>query len=274
MENKFLGDFTYPGKAVNPKTTVGLSDKTNNPNYNLKFIDFVRNYSSYKKNAPMHTNKKIKYNIHKKSAFRMLAASFLLAIFLILIIFCSGVFGISQNNSKFAEYDNFIWPVVMQDPDPFNEQSQPSKEIILNASVWKAASEKRTDDYNYDIYGRVLVNLKEVITACHALFGDKINISLENINPNNKFYEYAPEKNIFYVDAVSYDQCFMPQTVSITNESEHIIALKVNYITVNSQINLYSNTHGENHPEKIMEYRLKKDSKNNYFYIYEIRKII
>lgn len=274
MKNNFIDDFVYPGKSIRD---IPVKKKSSSSSIVLtsinaeNYTDTTRNYRNYKKNISHPISKKIKRKSNNRLIFRIAYASFALSVFIITVAFFSGVFSAAHNNSKFNEYDQFIWSIVMQDPSPFDENSPPNDETVLNASIWRAASEKGSGMHNYDSKGRVLVSADEVNTSCHILFGDNVDVQLKNINSSNKFYEYIPENNTFYVDAVSYDQCFMPNTTSLT-ELNDLVILKVNYTTADCQPGMSSKP-DKCKPEKTMEYILKKNSSNCNFYVSEIRPI-
>ncbi len=252
MENKSGDNFIYPEKNIqNFNSSTGM-------------------HSPFFTNTTGHsgTNK----NIKGKFIFRIILASVVLITSIIIVTFFPSVLGVMHNGSKFVQYDKFIWPVVMQDPDVFSENNPPSNELLLDSSIWKAASEKTKDSCNYDSRGRVILLAEEVKAACSVLFGDKYNISPKSITANNKFYEYSPEENLFYVDAVSYDQCFIPRTVGLT-QYEDLIILKVDYINIEENTELNDRYSKNYKSPKHMEYFLKKRTDNGDFYISEIKEI-
>lgn len=267
MENKGADNFRYPGRTVqniNASDDIDSRFFTRTSNYSESNKNIGTGYINYKKIVVP----KIAKRHRREFTFKVICCSAALSVFIIMVAFFPSVLGAAHNEFKFMQYDRLIWPVVMQDPDFFSEDNPPSNELLLDASVWKAASEKSEDSCSYDNKGRVILSTEEIETACKTLFGDERNISPENIK--NKFYEYNPEQNLFYVDAVSHEQCFMPNTVGVTQHKDLII-LKVDYVNMDENSNLNYRSAKCYKPKKHMEYLLRKNAGNGYFYISGVR---
>lgn len=249
--------FIYPGKTP----AVHTPYSSNTIKVNPSFYSDKSTSPTFVKNPDTHASQKYtKITL----ALRMLFACLLL-FFMILILLFSNVFGKIYNSTQLLDYNKFLCPVVMQNPEPFSENSPPPNYLILNASIWKAASEKDINNYNYDENGKILVTVNEAAQACSNLFGDKIKFDLNDISLDKTFYEYNKEKEVFYVECISYDQCYIPSISEIV-ELENMLVLKVNYIKIEPGNNSLSNAAAQ----KQMEYHLKKNISNNNFYIFEI----
>lgn len=249
--------FVYPGKTPSVRP-IEYSSKINNvANFNKSPKQILTSHSDTLK--PSSASKEQKS--HKSILIiRILSASIVLLLFTILILFFSKVFGEIYNNNQLLEYNKFLCPVVMQNPEPFNATNPPPNHLLLNASIWKAASEKDINNHNYDENGKILVTIQEAIQACSDLFGDTIKFDIDTMLSNESFYEYNKEREIFYVECISYDQCYIPNVSEIV-EFGDLLILKVNYIKIEPPNAV---------PQKQMEYHLKKNINNNNFYIYEI----
>ncbi len=255
-------DFIYPGR--------------NSLNSYLKTRNHTYNSSQNSNNINRISTKPEQYIIRNctksKMIFRLILSTITLGIFTFFIFILSRVFSKGNSNDCFFDYNMFIWPVVMQDPEPFSENVPPPNDIVMNASIWKAASEKSSQN-NFDFDGKILVTLYEAELACDALFGNNIKLNPNDETLRKKFYEFNTEKNLFYVDCVSYDQCYMPNTVNLLNLGNSIV-LKVDYIVMDSPINKgFHNINSDISINKKMEYCLKKNYKNDKFYISSIREI-
>lgn len=269
--------FIYPGKHCNEKPLV-----TYKSDYNCdKKFDV---FSYLRKRNEEFTCQKIKKfkkanhyktksrDIHNKSViYRIIVSCCALTMFIVAMAgVLSGVFRAEKRSSRFAEYDNFIWPVVMQDPLPFNEIYPPDNEMVLNASVWMATSLKKLDNESLDKDGRVIVSIDEINKACSNLFGRELSFSDKNINFKKSFYEYSNEKNTFYVDCVSYHNCYVPRTVNVVDLGD-IVKLKVGYIKIVKSDNPILNLKDNSVVDKYMYYTLKINKKTGQFYIYEVK---
>lgn len=258
--------FIYPGR----------NSTKYNKNINNNYVKPRLSLKQHPNQIAKNTNLKITYIFKKslnfKSLLRILPAYVILLFSTLLILFFSNTCAQIVNNIQFFDYNKFLYPIVMQNPEPFSENNPPPYYLIMNASIWKAASEKDNSDCNYDETGKILVTLEDAKQACSSLFGDNTKLEPNCESHYKSFYEYNSEKQIFYVDCVSHDQCYMPNTVNAINLGNTIL-LKVDYVKIGPSDDLEKYPNDDQSTQKHMEYYLKKNINNGKFYVSEIKKI-
>lgn len=266
-------EFIYPERynsGIRPYIKKGHKISSNKPvfAFNIKDLGLpnsLKNYSKCKGILDIYA-KHAKKSGRLDQTVRTVTASIFLILFIVVMVFFSEVFGVGQSDVKFVEYDRFIWPVVMQDPEPFDEQNPPNFELMLNSSVWVAAANQQPNCLNSDNNGRVIISIEDVNKACNTLFGKDLQMFNEDSSLYMNFYEFDSNKKIFYVEAISNDRCFMPKTISLSNKNDRLV-LKVGYFVPD---------HRDIKNEKVkmkkqMKYILRKNSKTGKFYISEIK---
>lgn len=160
-----------------------------------------------------------------------------------------------DNALGLSDYDNFIWPVVMQNPENFNENSPAEVDTMVASSVWKLAMEKKDEENSFNKNQELVLSLKEVQEACNELFGktfDKNDLTALN----KSFFEFDGKNNQFLVKSVSGVENYVPHTVNAYRKDDDII-LKVGYVIPSEQFELDMNEIFDNKIVKYKNYHLK-----------------
>lgn len=202
--------------------------------------------------------------------------SLVLILALVGVAFIAGSIGqqiyhAATDDSKLREYDTFLTPVVMQDPQPFASPDKAAEDFVLNASLWRTITANNGTNYSdYDDAGRVLVPLGDVVQACRDLFGP--DCQLQPKTPAQEtFFEYNSDENKFHVALYSSDSTFVPYTESAKKQGDSTI-LRVGYVSPSDVWRTQtSSTVAAPTPTKYMEYVLKTSSSTNKEYIYAIQ---
>ena len=179
----------------------------------------------------------------------------------------------ATDDTKLREYDTFLTPVVMQDPQPFVSPDKATEDFVLNASLWRTITANNGTNYTeYDDAGKVLVPLGDVVQACHDLFGP--DCQLQPKTPAEEtFFEYNSDENKFHVALYSSDSTFIPYTDSAKKQGDSTV-LRVGYVSPSDAWRTQnSSTITAPKPTKYMEYVLKTDPSTNKEYIYAIQAV-
>lgn len=173
------------------------------------------------------------------------------------------VYRMVTDDSRERSYDEFLRPLVMQDPEPFTSQEDADGQMVLTASLWKALEDNSASYTDYDDSGRTLVPLVDVSDACQALFGPEAQLELTNLNTDT-FFTFDEETNLFHVTPYSTQSSFTPWTESITTEDGDTV-LRVGYVAPTDSWREESGS-GEEEPEpvKYMEYILARNGDQEY----------
>lgn len=183
------------------------------------------------------------------------------------------IYAAATDDSKLREYDTFLTPVVMQDPQPFASPDKATEDFILNASLWKTITANNGTNYTeYDDAGRLMVPLGDVVQACRDLFGP--DSQLQPKTPAQEtFFEYNSDENKFHVALYSSDSTFVPYTESAKKQGDSTI-LRVGYVSPSDAWRTQtSSTVDAPKPTKYMEYVLKTNPSTNKEYIYAIQAV-
>ncbi|WP_101698282.1 hypothetical protein [Clostridium minihomine] len=176
------------------------------------------------------------------------------------------------DDSHLRAYDTFLSPIVMQDPEPFENAKEADPEMVMKASLWRAVTQNGAEYNNYDEEGRTLVPLGDVVDACHALFGP--DCDLQPSSPQEEtFFEYDADQNVFRVAPYSSQSSFSPYTASSKRAGTQVI-LKVGYVIGGEDwMDGTESQPSEPAPIKYMEYILQTTAEGKSYYVSAIRAI-
>lgn len=212
---------------------------------------------------------KRRYGIIVGSAIMILA---LIGVVSIVWAVSSAIYGVATDDAQLREYDSFIAPVVMQDPQPFEDIQSANDEMVLRASLWYAIGHMDDENAQYDDMGRTVIPLVDVVDACHALFGPQCELQTFT-TAEETYFTYEQSDNSFHIAPYSTEEGYTPYTVS-SKKSGSTVVLKVGYVSASDSWNTNeTNSKAEPVPSKYMEYVLQQNASTGTQYISAIRAV-
>lgn len=161
-------------------------------------------------------------------------------------------------SNDLSNYNNFILPVVIQDPKEFKDISEADSQMILESSVWNTVLTKPKDYYNdYDNNGCVIIPLSDVENSAKDLFGTDCPFDIKK-NNDQSFLKFDETTNTVHVSPKGTNNSYIP---NVQNE-----VVKDKEIILSVICNKSNNPNGSSEQKK-MRYTLKKDVSTNKYYI-------
>ena len=202
-------------------------------------------------------------------------------LFAVLILFSaiktvvSGFNSIGGTSEKKAEYTEFIAPVVVNDPMPFESLDKADNNMLLQSSMLLALQElDATEGYEHvsDATDKIVLPAENVEKSAKELFGKnvKLNMNVLSENDGSALYYYDSIDNTFHITRSGITG---PSAIitKIAQKSDYI-SLVVGYIKQEEMtVNSTENTDEECY--KFMEYVLSVNSDGSY-YINSIRNYV
>lgn len=220
---------------------------------------------SYKKIFKIEKNKNDNNKKHTIDAVKFLFMCLVLVSSMVAISIAVNITEKGDNALGLSDYDNFIWPVVMQNPENFNDNLPADVDTMVCSAVWRVAMDKKT---NLDLFNEdqmLVVDLKDVQEACKELFDRTFEKSdLKNINEDFFTYDFKTDK--FLVKSISGAENYIPHTVNAYKKGEDIV-LKVGYVVPAEQFEPSMENLSENKIEKYKVYRLKTNKTTGKKYV-------
>ncbi len=137
-----------------------------------------------------------------------------------------------DNSKKKTEFGNFILPVLMFDPVPFEDPNEMGDLALLRSSIWAAILENN-ERYAIGDGSMISVPQSDVDVACAKLFGDGVTLVHQSFEDYLSIYSYNADTKTYYVP-VDATILYTPQVEEI-NRTGNLFELTVGYIAPDNQ---------------------------------------
>lgn len=249
-KNKMVSPYT-----VNYRALYGLKSGANDlANSKSKIFKTING----KHHAKRTKNNLIRFN----RMFRFLWICVFLTVSSVGLVFAIGFFEKLENSKRLENYSDFILPVVMQDPDFFDEINLPDEEMVLNAAIWDCSMNNK-ENVCSDEDGSIILSEDDVNKSIEKLFGRYINTDKAKY-VKNKEYTFKKDENRYFVKAISGTDRFAPYILGSYNDGADLV-LNVGYFCPMDSFDENMNFLPEERIEKNATFRLKKGFNGNYY---------
>lgn len=153
----------------------------------------------------------------------------------VIAIVGAGVNGIKgvvekRESAMKAEYQQFIAPVVMNDPSPFDDLSQADIGQLMEAAVWSLLrSNPDPDRYPYEEGGYMVIPQADVEKQFASLFGTEVKPEHATITGYGYEFPYDAATKTYHIPVAGVDQLYTAQIYGIEKKGSTTY-LTVGYI--------------------------------------------
>ena len=186
----------------------------------------------------------------------------------IVSIFSSGASKIKEirlnsKAEKYASYETFISPVIMNDPDTFDDVSVANQSQLIAISIWSILRDNvEPDKYEYADSG-MLMPEKEVEEEFHKLFGDEIKISHQSVDGGVEF-KYSEKKKCYIIPITGVAPIYTPDVLE-ADEKTNSVVLTVGYLAGEDYKMDSSGKLVPPEPSKYVKVTLRKGQSGEYY---------
>lgn len=175
-----------------------------------------------------------------------------------------------KNEAKYSEYEEFISPVIMNDPDTFDDISQANVEQLISISIWSLIEENiEPDTYEY-IDGGILIPQKDVESKFVSLFGPDVKINHSTVDGGEGIeFRFSESEKGYVIPITGITPIYLPKVTDVS-ERESTITLTVGYLASQEWQQDSEGNMTEPEPSKMMEITLSKNQDGS-FYVRSIR---
>ena len=176
----------------------------------------------------------------------------------------AGDFMQAKNAEKYSAYEEFIAPVIMNDPDTFDDVTVADPSQLISITIWSLLdSNSEPDKYEYTD-GGMLVPAKQVEEKFVSLFGDEVRLVHANVDGGGIDFKYSEKKKAYLIPITGITPIYTPKVVS-AKENSSSIELTVGYL---SSTDWQQDSEGNMvapEPGKYMKITLGKNGESGYF---------
>ncbi len=171
---------------------------------------------------------------------------------------------LTDKTAEKAEYEKMLKPVVMFDPDPFDDLTQADVSQLLNSAVWNLLmSEEGTNKYPYsegDTFG-IVVPQADIETHFIKLFGSEIDIASLHSSIDMSEYEitYDAALKSYILPITGVESAYTPKVYEIETQGSSKI-LSVGYISNLAWAQIEDGEYVAPEPDKYMKITLRERS--------------
>lgn len=175
---------------------------------------------------------------------------------------------LTDNSSQKAEYEEFLRPVVMYDPDPFDDVRSADITQLVNAAIWSLITQSNsTEAFSYstgDNMG-ILIPVEQVTDEFIRLFGGEIDIASQynSIDMSSHDITYDSAQGGFIIPITSLEVAYTPEVYEIEKKANSII-LSVGYIGSKAWAEIDGNEYVAPQPDKFMKITLRQGDRGYY----------
>ena len=168
----------------------------------------------------------------------------------------------AQNTADIEKYEQMLVPVVMFDPDPFDDLNKADKSQLLYSAIWcLLQDEAGMSKYPYsqgDTVG-ILVPQSDIEQAFYSLYGNEIDIASLHSQIDMSGYEitYDPAQQSYILPITGVDAAYSPKVYSIDKQGSSII-LNVGYINARAWADINNGKYVAPEPDKFMKITLRE----------------
>lgn len=134
-----------------------------------------------------------------------------------------------KNEARYSEYESFIAPVIMNDPDTFDDITLADKNQLISITIWSILdSNPQPDKYEYTDSGMLLPE-KEVEEKFVSLFGSEVSISHGSVDGGGIDFRYSEDKKAYIIPITGITPIYTPDVIDVSEKSSYTV-LTVGYL--------------------------------------------
>lgn len=180
----------------------------------------------------------------------------------------NGVKRLTDQTARKQEYEEFLKPVVMFDPDPFDDLTQADVPQLLNSAVWALLmSTDGTEQYSYsegETFG-IIVPQADIEKYFVTLFGTEIDIASLHASLDMSKYEitYDAALKSYILPVTGVESAYTPHVTEIEKKGSSVI-LTVGYIGSKAWAQVADGDYAPPEPDKYMKITIRERSGGMY----------
>ncbi len=178
-----------------------------------------------------------------------------------------------NQTARKAEYEQLLKPVVMFDPDTFDDLTKANKSQLLYSSIWALLmDEEGMSKYPYatgETFG-IQIPQSDVETSFTKLYGSEIDVTQLHSSVDMSGYDitYDSALQSYIIPITGVESAYSPKVYSIDKQGSSVV-LNVGYIGNKAWSDIENDEYTAPEPDKIMKITLRE--RNGSMYVSSIQ---
>lgn len=174
-----------------------------------------------------------------------------------------GVGKLTDQSAKKSEYESFITPVIMFDPDPFDDVTKGNQEQLINAAIWALLkSDLDTSVYATDD-GNLSIPQADVEKYFSKLFGPEAKPEHRSVTGLGYEFSYDSAKQVYIVPITGVEPIYTPRVFEISKKG-NTVELLVGYLGSSQWAQAENGDMVEPEPDKYVTVVLRESADGYY----------
>ncbi len=175
---------------------------------------------------------------------------------------------LTDKTQQKKEYEKFLTPVVMFDPEPFDDLNQADVSQLVNSAVWALLmSDEGTEQYSYsegENFG-IVVPQADIEKYFVSLFGTEINLASMHSSIDMSGYDiiYDAALQSYILPVTGVESAYTPKVYDIDKQGSSRV-LTVGYIGNKAWVQLEDGEYTAPEADKYMKITLRERSGGMY----------
>lgn len=166
--------------------------------------------------------------------------------------------------AKLSQYESFIAPVIMNDPDTFDDVSKANQSQLTAITIWSILQDNvEPDKYEYAEDG-MLMPQAEVEAQFEKLFGSEVKIMHATVDGGGIEFKYSEKKNCYIIPITGITPIYTPK-ITQADEKGNSVILTVGYLAGEDWAQDTQGNMVAPEPAKYMKVTLRKNSDGIYY---------
>ncbi len=188
--------------------------------------------------------------------------------FISVIDFVSDKIHSTANKSKQEQlqvYEDFISPVIMNDPDTFDDITKADLQQLLSIAIWSVIDTGADPEkYEYTDDG-MLIPQKEVEDEFLSLFGSEVTLGHSTVDGGDGVtFKYSKKKQCYIIPITGIMPIYLPD-VTQADEKDNSVVLTVGYLASADWVQDSDGNMVPPEPGKYMKITLGKNTDGSFF---------
>lgn len=175
---------------------------------------------------------------------------------------------LTNKSAEKAEFEKMLTPVVMFDPDPFDDLTQADVSQLLNSAVWALLmSDEGADKYPYSEGENIgiIVPQADIEKYFVSLFGNEIDIASMHSSLDMSEYDisYDAALKSYILPITGIESAYTPKVYDIEKKGSSLI-LSVGYIGNKAWVQVADGEFAAPEPDKFMKITIRERDGGRY----------
>lgn len=165
---------------------------------------------------------------------------------------------------SYEQYESFISPFIMNDPDTFDDVSKANQQQLIAISIWAILQNNpEPDKYEY-ADGGMLIPQTEIEQSFKTLFGSDVKIVHTTVDGGGIEFQYSEKKKCYVIPITGITPLYTPKVTNADEKSGSVV-LTVGYLASEDWVQDENGDMTAPEPSKYMKVTLRSNSDGSYY---------